>query len=173
MKILQLKISLLDIKPEIWRRIEVEEKSSFHELHEIIQTVMGWDNAHLYSFEFNKNERISDEEAGNIIISEKLIKEKQKFKYIYDFGDDWEHAIVVEKISVKQAGKNYPLCTDGEMNCPPEDCGGAWSFRELMKIVKNKNHPEYEERMEWLGDDYDPEYFNMKEVNLGLDELFG
>lgn len=99
-----------------------------------------------------------------------LIKsENQKFTYIYDFGDCWEHTVVVEKILDRDDSKKYPICMDGGRNCPPEDCGGVYGYDELMKIRKNKNHHYYKERIvDWLGEDYDPELFVVDWVNAEL-----
>ncbi len=100
----------------------------------------------------------------------KLIKsEKQKINYFYDFGDNWKHTIIVEKILEKEEGKKYPVCIKGERACPPEDCSGAYGYEEMLEIMKDKNHPEYEEKIvEWLGEDFDPEEFNLDVINKRL-----
>jgi hypothetical protein len=189
-KILQLKISLDGFKPLIWRKFLVEDSISFHQLHNIIQKVMGWDNYHLYNFDVGNNIIQAENPQGmfvdsmwtmfrpktkKIIPSEKtklndIIKdEKQKFSYVYDFGDNWQHSIVVEKIMEKDPSQKYPVCIDGEMSCPPEDCGSVYGYEELLKIRENKNHPEYKERIvEWLGEDFDPELFVVDWVNARL-----
>lgn len=221
-RILQLKAVLRGIRPLIWRRFLVEDSISFEDLHRIIQTVMGWDNYHLYEFNIG-NEAISCEEEGfnaaeagfkklsaspefrkmlkqldptkgpvtldvnkmNKILKDmkktkpkydtaaqinKLItSEQQKFGYTYDFGDSWRHVITVENIFEPESGKAYPICVDGERSCPPEDCGGVSGYEELLKIKKDKNHPEYEEKIvDWLGEDFDPKEFNTEEVNRKL-----
>lgn len=98
-----------------------------------------------------------------------LGSEGQKFNYTYDFGDSWKHELIVEKITPPEEGKKYPLCLEGERACPPEDCGSVPGYYELMKIRKNKNHPEYKERVAgWLGEDYDPELFVADWVNAYL-----
>lgn len=100
----------------------------------------------------------------------KLIKfEKQKLIYIYDFGDNWEHNIVVEKILKKDETQKYPVCIAGKRACPPEDSGGVWGYAELLKIKKDKNHPEYQEKIVgWLGEDFGPEKFDLNEINKHL-----
>lgn len=223
-KILQLRISLDGIKPEIWRRFLVEDSISFEKLHNIIQDVMGWENYHLYEFNIDNQTITVDEEGYNLaesslhkimkspefikmieqqdmskgvamldvdkmnkilrkternkpknlfnvntVISKLIKSEKQKFVYFYDFGDNWKHTIVVENIMEKYTTKKYPTCIAGERNCPPEDCGSADGYYELMKIRKNKNHPEYKERIiEWLGEDYEPELFVLDWINAKL-----
>ena len=132
--------------------------------------------------EFNVN----DKQIGNIrlleeenIIDDRKVKlgdiftkEKIRIQYEYDFGDCWEHIIELEKILPKEKNKKYPVCTDGERNCPHEDCGGVDGYYEYVKIIKNKNHPEYKEMMQWLGSGkFDLEYFNIKEKNKELRDL--
>lgn len=190
-KILQLKISLDGINPEIWRRFLVKDNISFENLHNIIQIVMGWENYHLYEFEIDEKFIEADEDrffvdavwknfmprrktlpARETELKELIKSEKQKFHYLYDFGDSWLHTIIVEKIFDEDVSKRYPICLDGERACPPEDCGGVGGYLELLEIKENKNHPEYEERIvEWLGEDFDPEYFDINEVNKWLKKL--
>ncbi len=97
--------------------------------------------------------------------------EKNKFSYVYDMGDNWEHELVVEKILSPEAGKHYPVCLTGKRACPPEDCGSIWGYAELLEIIKDPEHEEYEERMEWLGEEFNPEAFNTEEVNQALESL--
>ena len=105
----------------------------------------------------------------NTKINQLIKSEKQKFTYLYDFGDSWEHTIVVEKILEKDDSKKYPICLEGERACPPEDCGSVPGYYNLMKIRKNKKHPEYKELIvEWLGEDYDPELFIVDWANARL-----
>jgi len=102
-------------------------------------------------------------------INKLLNKEKIKFDYCYDFGDNWEHSVIVEKILDKDSSKKYPICIAGEMSCPLEDCGGVWGYYEMLEIKKNKNHPEYQERIiDWLGEDFDFEKFDIDRVNERL-----
>ncbi len=178
-KILQLKISFKDAKPPIWRRVLVEDSITFDKLHRIIQAAMGWENYHLYMFnvgglEFgvpDPDDEQNVKDSRRVTLAQHLT-EKQKFFYTYDFGDNWEHAITVETILEKEPSKKYPLCIAGARACPPEDCGGAWGYAELMEIRKDKGHPKYEERVvEWLGEDYDPEQFDMEKANKELAEL--
>jgi len=178
-KILRLKIHLEGITPKIWRRFLVKDNISFHDLHNIIQIVMGWGNYHLYSFYVNKEEiGIPNQEFRNELTSAKKIKLKeklslkQKLGYVYDFGDNWEHLLTVEKILEDKDVAINPICLEGERAGPPEDCGSYPGYYELMKIKKNKNHPEYKERIvEWLLEDFDFEYFDSGEINKELFKL--
>jgi hypothetical protein len=174
-RILQLKISLVGLKPMIWRRLLVEDSISFYKLHNIIQKAMGWENYHLFEFD-QGSLSIGIPEGGDysseikdskkIKLSHVFTEEKQILNYIYDFGDSWKHKILVEKILVKDHLQKYPLCIDGNRSCPPEDCGGVWGYEEMLEIKSDKSHPEYEEKIvEWLGEDFDPEKFDIEEVN--------
>ena len=179
-EILQIKITLEEITPKIWRRFQVSNKLTFHQLHNVIQAVMGWTNSHLYSFIVDDKEYQDDThdvlEKG-LLSSRKqkinTLSAKQKFRYMYDFGDGWEHLLVIEKILSKHGSVAYPCCLEGERNCPPEDCGSVPGYYHLLNVRKNKKHPEYEELIEgWLGEEYDPECFDAQENNVELRRLF-
>ncbi|RLD59059.1 MAG: plasmid pRiA4b ORF-3 family protein [Bacteroidetes bacterium] len=172
--VLQLKVSLQRIEPPIWRRLEVKDNISFYELHHVIQIAMGWWNAHLFEFSIdNYKIGITDGdmvaegtlESKEVKLSRLIDTEKKKFRYLYDFGDNWEHEIEVEKISPMVNGKSYPSCTGGERNCPPEDILGFPGYMNLLNVMKDKNNPEYHGMLEWLGEEFDPEYFDLKETN--------
>ena len=175
-KILQLKITLEGISPKIWRRFLVKDNITFQKLHDVIQIVMGWGNYHLYSFYIDKQRiGVPDPHFDNDLLNAKKVKLKdklslkQKFGYVYDFGDNWEHALIVEKILNDKDAAIVPICLEGERAGPPEDCGSYPGYYELIKIKKNKKHPEYKERIaEWLGEDFDFEKFNLNEINNEL-----
>lgn len=92
-------------------------------------------------------------------------REGQKFRYEYDFGDGWEHEVLLEKILPVAAGVQYPRCLKGKRACPPEDCGGAWGYEDLLKALADKNHPDHEMYLEWLGGEFDPEEFDLEWIN--------
>jgi len=177
--IIQLKITLQGTKPLIWRRIQVDKSITFSQFHYIILATMGWDGGHLYVFNIN-GYRIGvphkDDEGwgGKLVDASKkslgvvISDTKGKFEYTYDFGDSWEHSIKVEKFLQKEGNVKYPICIDGELNCPPENCGGIWGFYNLLETIKNKKHPEHKEMLEWMGGQYDPEYFDKELVNKRL-----
>jgi hypothetical protein len=187
----QIKIVLKGSKPKIWRRILVPLNLLLSDFHKIIQTTMGWTNSHLHQFikdntfyvpkspEDDLWEDIDNVEYSKIKISDLLTKEKDKLVYEYDFGDGWEHDIIVEKIENEITNKNIPICLTGKNNCPPENCGGIWGYSEMLEIIKNPKHEEYEDYIEWLDDEFDPKYFNKDEINemlktedFGCFELF-
>ena len=174
--IIQIKITLKGTKPPIWRRVLVAKKTTFFMLHYIIQTAMGWENSHLFEFDiygYRIGELAIDDldyNDGLIDASTKTLDSiiadiKEKFEYTYDLGDSWDHEILVEKFLPRDEKIKYPICIAGKLNCPPEDCGGIWGFYDLLKIIKNKKDPEHKEMVEWLGGQYDAEYFDKELVN--------
>ncbi len=185
-RIYQLKVALQGSRPPIWRRILVAGSTELGTLHIILQIVMGWTNSHLHQFVCkDKYYGVVDDEFGldfgpemldenSFVISRLLTREKDSLIYEYDFGDGWEHKIVVEKITPHDSDSGrLPRCIRGKRACPPEDCGGIWGYRQLIEIAGDPAHPEHEETLEWLGDDFDPEYFDIAEVNETLDEYLG
>jgi Plasmid pRiA4b ORF-3-like protein len=175
--IYQLKIALKDIRPPIWRRILVPD-CSLVELHEIIQVAMGWEDYHLFDFEVG-GERYTDprgmndldmEDASRARLSDIIPKEKFKFSYTYDFGDDWRHEVLVEKILPPEAGQKYPACLDGKRACPPEDVGGPWGYQEFVEAIRDPKHERHEELLDWSGE-YEPEAFDLDSVNKELRRL--
>ena len=175
----QLKITLKDIRPPIWRRVQVLSSTTLQQLHLIVQEVMGWDNYHMHQFsiagidygqpepEYDFNVR----SEKTVILRQVVKSEKFKFSYTYDFGDSWEHEILVEKELLSSPGTNYPVCITGKRACPPEDCGGSWGYAELLEIITEPSHPEYEERIEWVGESFNPNTFDINEVNQRLGEF--
>jgi len=181
----QIKIVLLGTRPPIWRRVLVPADFTLAELHNVIQTAMGWENEHLHEFRIGGlrfgvadpkdalmgGPRCINEE--NAQIGNVLNKRGPKPRYIYDFGDGWEHALTVEKIRIDapEAGVTYPLFTAGKRNCPPEDCGGISGFYHKLEVLSDPNHEEHEELREWMGD-FDPETFSIETVNQKLHKMF-
>lgn len=146
--ILQLKIQLLGLKPAVWRRVLIDNSITFHQLHKILQEVMGWSDYHLYRFNLDEDEEIGipDPDDEMIVKDSRRLKvkgvlnePKQKIVYTYDFGDDWEHLITFEKIL--DNAEKVPVCIAGERNCPPEDSGGVWGYEDLLKIRKTRSIP--------------------------------
>ena len=175
-KIYQLKVGLVESKPLIWRKILVHDQTLLPEFHHILQTTMGWDNAHLHQFS-NRNIIYSPPDEYNELpyTDYRKIKLNKLLKHInvhivyeYDFGDGWEHEIVLEEVLNKESPQIYPLCIDGKNACPPEDCGGIGGYQNLLTILSNPAHQEYDEWIEWLGGEFDPKVFNIEEVNKML-----
>jgi len=176
----QFKITLRGIRPPIWRRIQVPETYTFWDLHMAIQNVMGWLNYHIHEFEIVDpasgsmvNIGIPDDMFGTGVlpgwkkkIADYFSMENPKANYTYDFGDNWEHKIQLEKILPREKGVNYPICVKGKRACPPEDCGGVWGYAELLEAIKDPSHESHEELLEWLGENFDPEHFDVNEVTF-------
>jgi Plasmid pRiA4b ORF-3-like protein len=171
----QLKITLRDIRPPIWRRVQVKD-CTLAELHDVIQVAMDWEYAHLHSFKIHGinygDVEISDsgylEDERPARLSRLIRGEKFKFRYTYDFGDNWEHEIVVEKILPPEEGKRYPVCVAGKRAGPPEDVGGAWGYMDFVDAMADPKHPRHDEFTQWYEDPFDPEAFDIDEVNREL-----
>lgn len=176
-KIFQIQIALKEIKPKIWRRILVPSDLLLSDFHMVIQITMGWTNSHLHQFIKNRTYytvRMQDDflwdEMDNVDykkmkISDLLKKEKEKIVYVYDFGDNWEHDIILEKILPIDNNIKYPICLTGKRNCPPEDCGGVWGYSDMLEVLKDPKHEEYENYIAWLGGKFDPEFFDKNKIN--------
>jgi len=171
----QLKVALTDIEPQIWRRFLVTGDQTLYRLHLILQTIMGWENYHLYEFIIGGTEYGEPDEeyqpdielARKNEISQVLHREGQKFSYIYDYGDNWEHEIEVERISEPKPNVFYPVCLDGERASPPEDCGGVSGYAELLDALRYPEHTEHEHLVSW-SEGFDPEAFDWFSVNKEL-----
>jgi len=178
--IYQVKVTLRNAKPPIWRRILVSPTIHLGQLHAIIQIAMGWEGYHLHQFiagrsfygpredEFGSRLNWDMEDETQYKLSRFLKKEKDSLQYEYDFGDGWEHKIVLEKKLPDDGSVTGATCIKGKRACPPEDCGGIWGYQNLLEIRQDPSHPEYEEMLEWLGEDFDPEAFELQAVNLKL-----
>jgi len=186
-----LKVSLNDSRPLIWRRLLVPENLTFFELHCAIQDAMGWMDGHLHDFRITDTKSGKSIKDGTTVIAlpnsefssifetknerEELINQWFGIKmkqciYTYDFGDNWDHTVKLEKIVLFDDTATYPQCLAGAQACPPEDCGGLGGYDRVQAIMKNKKHPEHKEMLEWLclDDvlDFDPHHFDPKEVEF-------
>jgi len=174
--IYQIKISLQGAKPPIWRRLLVTDSIKLDVLHKAIQISMGWTDSHLHNFvskdreiygipdpELDMGLDIKDERK--VRLSQLLKVEKDSFIYDYDFGDNWTHHISLEKILPFDAQKKLPYCVVAKRACPPEDCGGIWGYAELLAILEDPQHEQYDELLEWIGGEWDPVSTDRREIN--------
>ena len=176
--IYQIKISLIGAKPPIWRTVLVPSSLKLASFHEVIQLAMGWTNSHLHQFIANnifygipeEDFGMETEDETKYKLSQLLSKEKDTITYEYDFGDSWEHKILLEKILPDDGKSVLPVCIKGKRACPPEDCGGIWGYEELLETISNPKHTDHDDMLEWLGGEFDPEEFDLEEINGDLAE---
>ncbi|MGD8750265.1 MAG: plasmid pRiA4b ORF-3 family protein, partial [Anaerolineales bacterium] len=177
-KIFQLRISLDGVQPSIWRRIQVPAEVSLFQLHFIFQIALGWTNSHLHEFIISghyygtplengwETREIRDEKEYWL---EQVVPDKGfQFGYLYDFGDGWEHTILVEDILERTEGQHYPTCLGGARACPPEDVGGIWGYEDFLEAIAAPDHPEHQSYLTWIGDDFDAEAFDRDQVDEEL-----
>lgn len=171
----QFKITLKGSKPPIWRRIQVPVNYSFWDLHVAIQDSMGWMDCHLHEFLIPSFQAALRVDIGlpegneylhstKVKINKYFQQEKDRADYWYDFGDDWFHLVVLEKVLPRDPKQEYPVCMGGKLACPPEDCGGIWGYYEMLEALKDTKHPQHDDVLDWLGGSFDPNEFDPKEV---------
>ena len=170
-----LKIRLLDIEPAIWRRFVVPESITLGGLHGVIQIVMGWDDSHLHAFTIGKKRyseytkfREEGQECGVYQLGDLIKRRGRTLRYLYDFGDYWEHELILEESRYSNPGLKTELtCLEGERACPPEDMGGIYGYFKLCSALKDPLHEEHENYKGWC---YDSERFDLASVNSKLME---
>lgn len=177
-RIFQLNIQLADIRPPVWRRVLVIGEIDLGELHDVIQTAFGWTNSHLHQFEIGTTrygtldpdsgmDDVADESRAKLF---RLAEEGSRLSYTYDFGDNWDHHVTVEKVLDAQAGTRYPNCSAGRRACPPEDVGGPWGYGEFLAALNDPKHDEHEHWSESIGGgSFDPDAFDLVATDAALD----
>lgn len=178
-RVYQIKVTLTGSEPPIWRRVEVPGEYTLLQLHRIMQTVMEWDGSHLHEFKIGRmtfgnpefdgglfGPRVLDEE--DVKLNELGLRARSEFSYVYDFGDNWHHTLLLEKALDADPNTEYPVCTGGEMAAPPDDCGGLGGYYNLQEILEDPADPEYEERKEWFGGGLDATAFDLEMINRRL-----
>jgi hypothetical protein len=179
--IYRMKVTLRGSQPPIWRRIQVPGDVTLAGLHHILQAVMGWWDYHPHQFIVGETyygvphpDYMMDMlDEGKVRLNE-VAAEGSRFVYEYDFGDSWEHVLEVEKILEPELGQEYPVCVKGRRAAPPEDAGGIWMYNYYVEATENPEHPDYpgdDEFLEWVGGEFDPEAFDLDEVNAALRKL--
>ena len=182
MPLYQLKITLRGSKPLIWRRIVVRADMKLDRLHSVIQTAMGWTDSHLHQFLADGvyySQPDAEGDAGDIetlnekryTVTDLAPEAKMKFIYEYDFGDSWEHQVLVEEVLPPDPGFKHPVCLGGANACPPEDCGGFPGYYDLLAALANPKHEDHEEMKEWVGSAWDATHFNLAQTNAGLKRI--
>lgn len=166
--IVQIKIKLLGVaKPPVWRRVQLRADTRLDQLHEILQAALGWENYHLHAFSFGEEvfgprdpELALDFSDERQVTLGELTGTGARFRYTYDFGDDWEHEILVEDLldPDPDPDTHYPILVAAKGACPPEDCGGAWGYADLKAILADPSDEQHQEMLEWLGLDTGSEF---------------
>lgn len=173
-----IKVGLRGMRPPVWRRLEVPSGIRLDALSTVIHAAFGWIGYHLWVFETARGEfgvpdpDLGLRDAAAVTLRAVAPRPGARLRYVYDFGDDWQHDIVVEAVGLADVDAHYPRCTAGRRAGPPEDCGGAWAFAELLEILADPHHEEHAERLEWLGLDstveFDPAAFDLAGINRDL-----
>jgi hypothetical protein len=161
-----LKVVLRGVRPPVWRRLLVPASMTLAELHSVLQTAMGWSGGHLYAFDvggvsYGDVEEFEGEVGNDTRVRlASVVKQVAKFRYEYDFGDGWEHDVIIEEVQLATSMR-APLCLAGRRACPPEDCGGPWGYAHLLEVLADPGHPEHDELSAWVGGRFDPAEFDV------------
>ncbi|MCP4115812.1 MAG: plasmid pRiA4b ORF-3 family protein [Desulfobacteraceae bacterium] len=174
----QIKVTLVGSKPPIWRRLIVKDNIRLDQLHSVLQVTMGWFDYHLHQYRVGRSYiGIPDPDFGNDVTDERKVclqdivfNPKDNFVYEYDFGDGWEHKIVLEKILTLDFSES-PVVIKGKKSCPPEDCGGIGGYYDFLDAIQDTKHEEHESMLEWVGGEFDPDEFDMDLINEKLKGL--
>jgi len=187
-KVFQFRIVLQDVKPEIWRRFQVLGTVKLDEFCAILCAVMGWSNSHLRMLFIDDKGYAPPEDEGmglppldetKYTLQKVVTSSQNRLQFDYDFGDSWQHELVLEKIEAPQDGQIYPRCLEGQNACPPEDVGGVEGYADFLKAIRNPKHREHKNMLEWVGGKFDPKKFDLEAINQALldppmqDDFFG
>ncbi len=174
LSVYRLKITLADVRPPVWRRVDVLGRTTLPRLHQIIQAAMGWNDAHLHVFRAGQLQYgVPDPELPfvnerRVRLDDVVSTAKESFSYVYDFGDHWLHTVLVESISPAEAGTQYPRFIGGRGACPPEDVGGPPGFESFVNIISDPSHPQHAAMSRWVGGRFDPAALDVGEIRLAL-----
>jgi hypothetical protein len=177
--VLQVKITLAEMAdPPVWRRLLVPAAIRLDRLHQVIQAAMGWEDCHLHAFSDGRARygqpglELPFRDEREATLRDLIPREGGRARYTYDFGDDWDHEIVVERRLAAEPGMACPVCVAGEGACPPEDCGGGWGYEHLREVLADPAHEEHDDMLAWLGldkgTDFDPNRFDLNHANRAL-----
>ncbi len=172
----RLKVTLHDVVPPVWRRIEVPSSMTLGELSPVLEASMGWEGYHLHLFDIDgvtygmpdPEWEIEDRDESRFRLGDVLPAAGRSMRWDYDFGDGWEHTVEVEAVVPVERGVTYPRCIAGERACPPEDCGGPWGYAELLEALANPDHPDHERLREWAPLGFDPARFDLEETDRAM-----
>lgn len=177
MPIYRLRVELVGSEPLIWRRLLVPAEMRLPRLHRCLQIAMGWENVHLHRFETGGRgygpaaAELADLnmlDERKLRLSDLMDESRRELLYEYDYGDGWEHRIVLEQVEAPSGLASYPLCSAGEHACPPEDVGGIGGYAEFLESLRDPAHEGHAESLEWIGGVFDPNGFDLNSVNRAL-----
>jgi Plasmid pRiA4b ORF-3-like protein len=177
--VVQIKVKLRGVsKPPVWRRLQLPADTPLDRLHEAIVAALGWAGYHMHAFRSGPDEfgmpdpELAFTDERRVSLGELIGGVGDRLVYTYDFGDDWEHEIVVEELLDADPKVHYPVLVAGKGACPPEDCGGPWGYAELKEILADPTHDRHQEVLDWLGLDagsaFDPGAFDADEIEEEL-----
>lgn len=176
--LVSVKVTLRGIRPPIWRRLVLPGSLTLGDLHQAIQVAMGWEGYHLHAFAVDGRHYGDPHSVDDVLSEERLTLSAlrtsgiSRFSYTYDFGDGWEHAILIEKRQPPADGRPTPACVAGKRACPPEDCGGIWGYHNLVEVLADPEHPNHDEWLEMYGEDFDPEDFSVEDADASVAARF-
>ena len=175
-EVIQLKVTLAEIEPPVWRRLRLPMDYTLARLHQVIQAAFGWEDSHLHRFRIHGEDYMAVDQENEpetkdeeVALKRVGLRLKTKFRYEYDFGDRWEHLILVEGLLLLEEPAEVPACIGGQRKCPPEDCGGAGGYQEMLDALRNRKNPRGEELRLWLGTrSWNAEAFDLDQVNEAI-----
>jgi pRiA4b ORF-3-like protein len=175
-RIYQMKVTLLGSQPPIWRRVLVPHDTTLGKFHQVLQVTIGWTGRHLHQYRCGDTYYgVPDPEFGMECLSEKrtllaevLTRPGSRMVYEYDFGDGWEHDVVLEKILAPVPDQVYPIAADGKGACPPEDVGGIGGYIHFLEAMHDHTHPDHPEMVDWCGGSFDPDRLDLNLINRAL-----
>jgi len=176
-RVYEMKVTLDGSTPAIWRRIRVTTDVSLARLHRILQATMGWGGFHRHQFIIRGRYYGRPDPEGEVYderqftLGQVVRRAGDRFTYEYDFGDGWMHEVIVERVLPREPWAQYPVCVAGERACPPEDVGGLYGYYDLLEALQNAAIPGHERALEWVGDGFDPDAFDLDTVNRRLRQL--
>lgn len=178
-RVFTLRLNVVACQPRIWRRLVVRESMWLSRLHDSIQIAFDWFDYQTHTFNLDdlrfgnplKRDEVMVEDDRDVTLADLDLEHRERFNYLYHFGEGWHVEIKVEKTGVFEKGVYYPVCTGGERAGPPEDCGGIEAFHDMLACIKEPNTDLGREWLEWLGPDYDPDACDLTKINKALKKL--
>lgn len=175
----QLEITLRNVKPAVWRRVVVPSSWHLGKVSRVIETAMGWDGYHLHAFEIGRTrygQRDPDwdldlDDESEAKLGDVLGEVKAKMRWDYDFGDGWEHDVLVEAIEESEVPLRTAICLAGSNACPPEDSGGPWGYENILDAIADPTHPDHADMRDWIGEAFDPKAFDLVGTNAALQHI--